>query len=68
MRAYRQRQSEGQRLITLRLHQGGVDWLVRAGWLAEAERDDPQALTDALGEVINRAAEIGILRPRAAPR
>jgi hypothetical protein len=48
MRRSRERLRRGLRLLTIELHRSEVEGLIRHGWVARADRDDPVALRKGL--------------------
>ncbi len=54
MRASRARRREGKRMVRLELGKAEIAALVRAGLLADAARDDPAAIGEAIGHALTR--------------
>ena len=48
MRRSRERRRRGLRFLTIELHRSEVEWLIRHGLVARADRDDPVALRKGL--------------------
>ena len=48
MRLHRKRQQEGGRCVTVALSKGGIESLIRFGWLARGDRADQWAIRRAL--------------------
>jgi hypothetical protein len=57
MRLHRKRHRRGTRCVRLQLHVSVVDYLVRKRLLTNSERDDPQALRDAVLVLISMCVE-----------
>ncbi len=52
MRRVRERQREGYRMVNV--HNSEVSKLVQRGFLAAGDQDDAEAITDALGRLLDR--------------
>jgi hypothetical protein len=48
MRRSRERRRRGLRFLAIELHRSEVEGLIRYGWVARADRDDPVALRKGL--------------------
>jgi hypothetical protein len=57
MRRYRKRGQQGLRYVRIALHVTEVDALIRMGLLREDQRQDPEALQNAVLGVVYRAFE-----------
>jgi hypothetical protein len=57
MRLYRKRRRRGTRCVRLQLQVSVIDYFVRNRLLTNRERDDPQALRDAVLLIISRFVE-----------
>ena len=54
MRLYRERRRQGWRCFMIALHVTEIDSLVGTGLLKSEMRDDPQAVSEALGAYLDR--------------
>jgi hypothetical protein len=57
MRLHRKRRRRGTRCVRLQLNVSVIDYFVRKELLKNRERDDPQALRDAVLVLISRCVE-----------